>query len=86
MSWLRTHPEGRGKTEKNLNDNLETPHLAPTLFSHQPGFYLITGILNPSPFLGHTQPSVQLPFQAYCFTRNWPMDTAYTDIRKKNKI
>ena len=38
-------------TEKNLNDNLETPHLAPALFSHLPGFYLKTGILNPFPFL-----------------------------------
>ena len=39
--------EGRGINIKNFNENLETPHLAPTLFSHLPGFYLKTGILNP---------------------------------------
>ena len=33
-----------------LNENLETPDLTPALFSHLPGFYLKTGILNPSPF------------------------------------
>ena len=46
------YQEGRGINRKNLNENLETPHLAPALFSHLPGFYLKTGILNPSPFLG----------------------------------
>ena len=46
--------KGEGLPEKNLNENLETPHLAPALFSHLPGFYLKTGILNPSPFLALT--------------------------------
>ena len=46
-----TSKKGEGLTEKNSNENLETPHLAPALFSHLPGFYLKTGILNPSPFL-----------------------------------
>ena len=45
------YQEGRGINRKNLNENLETPHLAPALFSHLPGIYLKTGILNPSPFL-----------------------------------
>ena len=44
--------EGKGINRKNSNENLETPHLAPALCSHLPGFYLKTGILNPSPFLG----------------------------------
>ena len=43
--------EGRGINRKNLNANLETPHLAPAIFSHLPGFYLKTVILNLSPFL-----------------------------------
>ena len=43
--------EGRGISIKTLNKNLETPNLAPAQFSHLPGFYLKTGILNPSPFL-----------------------------------
>ena len=30
--------KGEGLTEKNLNDNLESPLLAPALFSHIPGF------------------------------------------------
>ena len=33
----------------NLNENLETLHLAPTLFYYLPGFYLKTGFLNPHP-------------------------------------
>ena len=44
--------EGRGINRKNSNENLETPHLAPAQISHLPDFYLKTGILNPSPFLG----------------------------------
>ena len=43
--------KGEGLTEKTRM-NLETANLAPALFSHLPGFYLRTGILNPSPFLG----------------------------------
>ena len=42
---------GRGINRKNSNENLETTHLAPALFSYLPGLYLKTGILNPSPFL-----------------------------------
>ena len=48
--------EGRGINRKNLNENLETPHLAPAIFSHLPGFYLKTGIINPSPFLVFVHP------------------------------
>ena len=43
--------KGEGLTEKNLNENLETPHLATALFSRLPGFHLKTEILNPSHFL-----------------------------------
>ena len=38
--------KGAVLAEKNLNENF---HLAPTLFSHLPGFYLKTGFLNPPP-------------------------------------
>ena len=31
---------GGGINRKSSNENLETPHLAPTLFSHLHGFYL----------------------------------------------
>ena len=48
---MHQYRKGEGLTEKNSNENLETPQLAPALFSHLPGFYLKTGILNPSPFL-----------------------------------
>ena len=52
--WKRTtkdvHQEGRGINRKNSNDYMETPQLAPALFSHLPGFYNKTGILNPSQF------------------------------------
>ena len=37
-------------SRQNLNENLETLHLAPTLFSHPPGFYFKTGFLNPHPW------------------------------------
>ena len=40
---------GRSSIGKNLNENLETLHLAPTLFYHLSGFYIKTGILNPHP-------------------------------------
>ena len=60
--------KGEGLTEKKyLNKNLETPQLAPALFSHLPGFYLITGILNPSPFLGSTI-LIQNPNRYNCST------------------
>ena len=37
-------------SRQNLNENLETLHLAPTLFYHLPGFfYLKTDFLNPHP-------------------------------------
>ena len=39
--------EGSSISIQNLNDNLETLHLAYTLFYHLPGFYLRTGFLNP---------------------------------------
>ena len=45
--------EGRGINRNNSYENLETPHLAPAIFSHLPGFYLKTGILNPSPLLDY---------------------------------
>ena len=34
--------EGRSISRQNLNENLETIHLAPMLFYHLPGFYLNT--------------------------------------------
>ena len=39
--------EGSIISRQSLNENLETPYLAPTLFYHLPGLYLITGFLNP---------------------------------------
>ena len=41
--------DGSSISRQNLNDNLETLHLAPTLFYHLPGFYLKSGFLNPHP-------------------------------------
>ena len=35
--------------KQNLNENLETHHLAPTLIYHLPGFYHKTGFLNTHP-------------------------------------
>ena len=35
--------------EKNLNENLETPHLNPTQYYHLSGFYLKTGFLRNHP-------------------------------------
>ena len=49
MNALQTQ-EGSSISRQNLNENLETLHLAPTLFYHLPGFYLKTGFLNPHPF------------------------------------
>ena len=41
--------EGSSISRQNLDENLETLHLAPTLFYHLPGFNLKTGCLNPHP-------------------------------------
>ena len=41
--------EGSSISRQNVNENLETLHLAATLFYHLPGFYLKTGFLNPHP-------------------------------------
>ena len=41
--------EGSSISRQNLNENLETLHLARTLFYHLPGFYLKIGFLNPYP-------------------------------------
>ena len=49
MKTLQTQ-EGSSSSRQKLNKNLETLHLAPTLFYHLPGFYLKTGFLNPHPF------------------------------------
>ena len=46
------YKEGRGINRKNLNEKLETPHLAYRTISSSTWFFLLkTGILNPSPFL-----------------------------------
>ena len=37
--------EGRSMSRLNLNENLNTLHLAPTQFLHLPGFYPKTGFL-----------------------------------------
>jgi hypothetical protein len=39
--------EGSSIRRQNLNEWIESLHLAPALFSHLPGFYLKTGFLNP---------------------------------------
>ena len=49
MKALQTQ-KGSSISRQNLNDNLETLHLAPTLFYHLPGFYLKPGFLNLYPF------------------------------------
>ena len=41
--------EGSSISRQNLNENLETLQLAPTLFYHLPGFYFKTEFLNPHP-------------------------------------
>ena len=43
--------KGSINSRQNLNENLETLHLAPTLFYHLPGFYLKTGFINPLSFV-----------------------------------
>ena len=48
--------EGSSISWQNLNENLETLHLAPTIFYHLSGFYLKIGFLNPHP-LSFDQPS-----------------------------
>ena len=45
----RYYQEGSNISRQNLNKNLETLHLAYTLFHHLPGFYLKTGFLKPHP-------------------------------------
>ena len=39
--------EGSSISRQNLNENLKTLHIAPTIFYHLPGFYLKTEFLNP---------------------------------------
>ena len=41
--------EGSSISRQNLNENLETLHLAPTLFYHLLGFNFKTWFLNPHP-------------------------------------
>ena len=48
--WSCNGQEGSSISRQNLKENLETLHLAPSLFSHLPGFYLKTWCLNPRPF------------------------------------
>ena len=42
---VRNRQEGSSISRQNFNANLETLHLAPTLFYHLPGFYLETRLL-----------------------------------------
>ena len=47
---IKTEPKVRqGLVLADLNENLETLHLAPALFYYFPGFYPTTGFLNPPP-------------------------------------
>ena len=39
--------KGSSISRQNFNENLETHHLALTLFNHIPGFYLEKGFFNP---------------------------------------
>ena len=43
------HEGSRSVRRRNLNENLETLHLAFMLFYHLPSFYLKTGFLNHHP-------------------------------------
>ena len=45
--------EGSSISRQDLNEYIESLHLAPALFSNLPGFCLKTGFLNPYPlYLG----------------------------------
>ena len=48
---LHSHSDQAGSSisRQNLNENLETLHLAPMLFYRLPGFHLKTVFLNPHP-------------------------------------
>jgi hypothetical protein len=41
--------EGSSISKQNMNENLETLHLSPTVFYHLSAFDLKTGFLNPHP-------------------------------------